>query len=80
MYPFVLCYLFVGYMFAQKLFSNYPDKELFFSSGSYKSFLSDFPLWRGWGLSEEAFVIKTLNPHWSLTNYFQIHLFDLGDR
>ena len=30
MYPFVLCYLFVGYMFAQKLFSNYPDKELLF--------------------------------------------------
>ena len=53
------------------------DKELFFSSGSYKSFLSDFPLWRGWGLSEEVFVIKT---HWSLTIYFQIHLFDLGDR
>ena len=57
----------------------YPDKELIFSSGSYKSFLSDFPLWRGWGLSEEVFVIKILNPHWSLTNYSQIHLFDLRD-
>ena len=37
-------------------------------------------LWRGRGLQEEVFVIKTLNPYWSLTNYFAIHLFDLGDR
>ena len=48
--PVILFYLFVGYMFAEKLFSNYPDKELLFSSGCYDSFLSDFPLWRGRGL------------------------------
>ena len=26
-----------------------------------------------------GFVNSIFNPHWSLTNYFQIHLFDLGD-
>ena len=49
-YLFVLllsvCWLYV----CSKLFSNYPDKELLFSSGCYESFLPDFPLWRGRGL------------------------------
>ena len=49
-FPFGLFYMFVCYMFTQKLFFNYPDKELLFSSGCYESFLSDFPLWRGRGL------------------------------
>ena len=43
MYPFVLCYLFVGYMFAQKLFSNYPDKELFFLQDPINLFCLTFP-------------------------------------
>ena len=43
MYPFVLYYLFVVYMFAQKLSSNYPDKELLFSPGCHGFFISDFP-------------------------------------
>ena len=80
MYPFVVFYVLVGYIIALKLLSNYPHKELLLSSECYDSFLSDFTLWRGRGLFEEVFVIKTLNPHWSLTNYFQIHLFDLGNR
>ena len=31
------------------------------------------------GSWRQVFVIKAHNPHWSLTNYFQTQLFDLGD-